>query len=157
MTDESDGTTTSAGDATARTTETTRGVCRHLFDLGYAVLTEFSLANQRRADVIALNTNGEFVIVEVKVSVADFRGDSKWPEYEAFCDRLYFAVPPEFPNEMIPENTGLMIADSWGAEELRAAPDTGLHASRRKALTLRFARAAADRHQRLTDPRIQGI
>jgi len=142
------------GDASSRTLETTRGVCRHLVDLGYAVLTEFSLANQRRADVIGLHENGEFVIVEVKVSVADFRGDSKWPEYETFCDQLYFAVPPEFPDELIPDTTGLMIADSWGAEVLRAAPETGMHASRRKALTLRFARAAAVRHQRLVDPRV---
>lgn len=141
-------------DANTRTIETTRGVCRYLVNLGYAVLTEFSLANNRRTDVIGLHENGEFVIVEVKVSVADFRGDTKWPEYEDFCDRLFFAVPPEFPDELIPDRTGLIVADSWGAEELRPAPDTGLHASRRKALTLRFARAAASRHQRLVDPRI---
>lgn len=142
------------GTAYDLTAATTRGVCRHLFDLGYAVLTEFSLANHRRADVVGLSGTGEFVIVEVKVSVADLRGDTKWPEYEEFCDRLFFAVPPEFPHELVPETTGLLIADSWGAEELRPAPETGLHASRRKALTLRFARAAADKHQRLIDPRV---
>ena len=136
------------------TAATTRGVCRHFFDLGHAVLTEFTLANNRRADMIGLSARGEIVIVEVKVSVADFRGDTKWPDYEDFCDRLYFAVPPEFPAELIPESTGLLVADSWGAEELRPAPDTGLHASRRKAVTLKFARAAADRHQRLVDPRV---
>ncbi|MGB0570870.1 MAG: MmcB family DNA repair protein [Alphaproteobacteria bacterium] len=136
------------------TAETTRGVGRHLVNLGYAVLTEFTLANNRRADVIGLTDNGQFVIVEVKVSVADLRGDSKWPEYEDFCDQLYFAVPRGFPHELVPESTGLIIADSWGAEAIREAPDTGLHASRRKALTLRFARAAAKRHQRLVDPRI---
>jgi hypothetical protein len=154
MPDDSDIALAGPADASARTLETTRGVCRHLFDLGYAVLTEFSLANHRRADVIGLHENGEFVIVEVKVSVADFRSDTKWPEYEVFCDQLYFAVPPEFPDDLIPETTGLMVADSWGAETLRDAPQTGLHASRRKALTLRFARAAADRHQRLVDPRV---
>lgn len=142
------------GSAYDLTAATTRGVCRHLFDLGYAVLTEFTLANHRRADVVGLSESGEFVIVEVKVSVADLRSDTKWPEYEEFCDRLFFAVPPEFPHDLIPETTGLMIADSWGAEELRPAPVTGLHASRRKALTLRFARAAADKHQRLVDPRV---
>ena len=140
--------------AAALTIETTRGVGRYLVSLGYAVLTEFTLANNRRADVIGLADNGHFVIVEVKVSVADLRGDTKWPEYEDFCDQLYFAVPPGFPNELVPESTGLIIADSWGAEAIREAPDTGLHASRRKALTLRFARAAAKRHQRLVDPRI---
>jgi len=107
------------GDTAARTVETTRGVCRQLVNMGYTVLTEFTLANNRRADVIGLS-----------------------------------AVPPEFPDELIPASTGLIIADSWGAEEIRPAPDTGLHASRRKALTLRFARIAAERHQRLVDPRI---
>jgi hypothetical protein len=145
---------TGLGGAPERTIAATRGVGRYLVNLGYAVLTEFTLANHRRADVIGLSDTGHFVIVEVKVSVADFRGDAKWPEYEDFCDQLYFAVPPEFPSEIIPDSTGLMIADSWGAEEIRSAPETGLHASRRKALTLRFARAAAQRHQRLVDPRV---
>jgi hypothetical protein len=141
-------------DSAALTVRTTRGVCRFLVNAGYAVLTEFSLANNRRADVIGLAGDGSFAIVEVKVSVADFRSDAKWPEYEDFCDRLYFAVPPEFPDELIPEATGLIVADAYGAEEIRPAPETGLHASRRKALTLRFARAAAERHQRLVDPRV---
>lgn len=136
------------------TIETTRGVGRYLVSLGYAVLIEFTLANNRRADVIGLADNGHFVIVEVKVSVADLRGDTKWPAYEDFCDQLYFAVPPGFPHELVPDSTGLIVADSWGGEAIREAPDTGLHASRRKALTLRFARAAAQRHQRLADPRI---
>ncbi|MBS29236.1 MAG: hypothetical protein CL566_10005 [Alphaproteobacteria bacterium] len=136
------------------TVETTRGVCRHLVDLGYAVITEFTLANGRRSDVIGLADDGSFAIVEVKVSVADLRGDTKWPEYEDFCDRLYFAVPPAFPHDLVPESTGLIIADGWGAEALREAPETGLHASRRKALTLRFARAAAQRQQRLVDPKV---
>ena len=148
--------TTQPGDdaAAALTAGTTRGVCRYLVNFGYAVLTEFSLASGRRADVIGLAGDGSFAIVEVKVSVADFRGDAKWPEYEDYCDRLYFAVPPAFPDELIPDTTGLIVADAWSADELRPAPETGLHASRRKALTLRFARAAADRHQRLVDPRV---
>ncbi len=136
------------------TVETTRGVGRYLVNLGYSVLTEFTLANNRRADVIGLSESGEFVIVEVKVSVANLRGDAKWPEYDDFCDKLYFAVPPAFPHELVPESTGLIIADSWGGEAIREAPDTGLHASRRKALTLHFARAAAQRHHRLVDPRV---
>lgn len=141
-------------DAVALTARTTRGVCRYLENRGYAVLSEFSLANNRRADVIGLAGDGSFAIVEVKVSVADFRADTKWPEYEDFCDRLYFAVPPDFPDELIPERTGLIIADAWSADEIRPAPETGLHASRRKALTVRFARAAAERHQRLVDPKL---
>ncbi len=136
------------------TAETTRGVGRHLVSRGYAVLTEFTLANNRRADVIGLSDGGTFAIVEVKVSVADLRSDTKWPEYEDFCDRLYFAVPPGFPSERAPKRAGLIIADSWGGEIVREASGMGLHGSRRKALTLHFARAAAQRHQRLVDPRI---
>ena len=140
--------------ATELTAKTTRGVGRYLVNLGYAVLTEFTLANNRRADVIGLDNNGQFVIVEVKVSVADLCGDTKWREYEGFCDKFYFAVPPAFPQEMIPDATGLIISDSWGGEAIREAPANSLHASRRKALTLRFARTAAQRHQRLVDPKL---
>ena len=137
--------------AAALTRQVTRGVCRGLWDLGYRTLREFSLANGRRADVIGLGGNGEVVIVEVKVSTADFLGDRKWRGYEAFCDRLSFAVPPAFPQEILPAACGLMVADAYGAEVLREAPCHRLHGSRRKALTLRFARSAASRLHQITD------
>lgn len=143
-----------AGEAPRLTRETTRGVCRHLGELGYAVLTEVPLVNGRRADVLALGEDGSFAIVEVKVTVGDLAADTKWPEYEPFCDRLYFAVPTGFPHELVPSEAGLFVADAWNAEEIRPAPETGLHSSRRKALTLRFARLAAERHRRLVDPRL---
>ena len=41
-----------------------RGVCRHLTELGYASLTEFTLRSGRRADVIALEPGGQVIIVE---------------------------------------------------------------------------------------------
>ena len=131
-----------------------RGVCRALDELGFVSLTEFTLASGRRADVIALGHDGEVVIIEVKSSAADFRGDGKWHDYLEFCDRFFFAVPQEFPLELLPEDCGLMVADAYGAEELRAAPSAPVHASRRKALTLRMARAAAARLRDLTDPRL---
>ena len=74
-----------------------RGVCRALEQLGYASLVEFPLANGRRADILALGKTGDLVIVEIKSSVADFRADRKWASYREFADRLYFAVPNEFP------------------------------------------------------------
>jgi hypothetical protein len=129
-----------------------RGVCRSLAELGHASLTEFPLANGRRADVIALGRGGELVIVEVKSSVADFRADRKWREYWEFCDQLYFAVAGDFPRELIPEECGLIVADGFGAATLREATTRPLAAARRKAVTLRFARAAADRLRRLLDP-----
>ncbi len=137
--------------AAALTQQVTRGVCRGLWDLGYRTLTEFGLANGRRADVIGLGGNGEVVIVEVKISTADFLADQKWPDYQAFCDRLSFAVPPAFPQEILPAACGLMVADAYGAEVLRQAPCHRLHGSRRKALTLRFARSAASRLQHSAD------
>ena len=88
-----------------------RGICRALEQLGYASLLEFPLANGRRADILALGKTGDLVIVEIKSSVADFRADRKWASYQEFADRLYFAVPNDFPGLLIPEECGLIVAD----------------------------------------------
>jgi hypothetical protein len=129
-----------------------RGICRTLDQLGYASLTEFPLASGQRADILALGKTGDLVIVEIKSSVADFRADRKWTGYRDFADRLYFAVPNEFPAILIPEECGLMVADAFGAALLRDGITTPLPAARRRALTLRFARAAASRLRRQLDP-----
>jgi hypothetical protein len=129
-----------------------RGVCRALAQLGYASLVEFPLANSRRADVLALGKTGELIIVEIKSSVADFRADRKWASYREFSDRLYFAVPNEFPALLIPEECGLMVADSFGAAVLRDGVPTPLAPARRRALTLHFALSAATRLRRQLDP-----
>jgi len=137
-----------------------RGVCRALDQLGYASLVEFPLVNSRRADVLALGKGGELVIVEIKSSVADFRADQKWPAYRDFSDRLYFAVASGFPTVLIPEECGLMVADAFGAAVLRDGAAIPLSPSRRRALTLRFARIAAARLRRMTDPesgRLEGM
>jgi hypothetical protein len=131
-----------------------RGVCRHLRAAGFATLCEFTLASGRRADVIAINPAGRIWIVEIKSSLADFRSDLKWPDYYDYCDRLYFAIPPELPPEIIPDEVGLIVADSWGADLRREPADFSLHGSRRKAMTLSFARAAAMRLHGLYDPEI---
>jgi hypothetical protein len=153
MTDITFGSRDAPAPAAAQTVEVTRGVCRALIDLGLVVLTEFTLRNGRRADIIGLDAAGNVTIVEVKVSIADFRADGKWPEYREFCDRLYFAAPPDFPLEILPEDCGLFVGDAWGAAMLREAPTHPLHASRRKTLLLRFAHKAAGRLYDLTDPR----
>ena len=129
-----------------------RGVCRALEQLGYASLVEFPLANGRRADILALGKAGELLVVEIKSSVADFRADRKWPAYRDFADRLYFAVPNEFPLVLIPEDCGLIVADGFGAAVLRHGIATPLAAARRRAVTLRFARHAAARLHRQLDP-----
>jgi hypothetical protein len=135
--------------------ELCRGVCRALAQRGFATLAEVSLANGRRADVLALGRDGELVIIEIKSSVADFRSDRKWPEYRDFCDRLYFAVPEGFPLELIPPECGLIMADPFGAAFLREAPSAPLAAARRRAMLLRFASLAAGRLRRLLDPAIE--
>lgn len=122
-----------------------RGVLRLLTDHGYAGVTEMTLANGRRADVAAIGPGGEISIVEIKSSVADFRSDQKWPEYRPFCDRFYFAVGHDFPQDLIPDETGLIIADAFGGAILREPECEKLVAARRKAVTLRFARLAAAR------------
>lgn len=129
-----------------------RGVCRALAALGYASLCEFPLRNGRRADILALGPVGEFVIVEIKTSPADFRADRKWPHYRDYADRFYFAVPIHFPAALIPEHCGLMVADAFGAQVLRDGPAAPLAAARRRALTLRFAQVAAARLSRILDP-----
>lgn len=126
-----------------------RGVMRMLSQHDRPALAEVTLRNSRRADVMAIGRDGTVWIVEVKSSVADYRSDAKWPEYRDFCDRFFFAVPPDFPVEIIPDDCGLIIADAFDGAFVRDAPDLRLNAARRKAVTLRFARMAADRLTRL--------
>jgi hypothetical protein len=129
-----------------------RGTCRALAQLGYASLLEFPLANSRRADIIGLGRAGDLIIIEIKSSAADFRSDHKWASYREFADRLYFAVPNGFPALLIPEDCGLIVADGFGAQVLRHGAATPLASARRRALTLRFALAAAARLRRHLDP-----
>ena len=129
-----------------------RGVKRHMRRLGFAVVEELPLASGRRADVVCLADSGEIWIVEVKSSVEDFRVDQKWPFYRLHSDRLFFATDPRVPLDIFPEDTGLIVADGFGAEILREAPEHRLAAATRKAMTLRFARAAAQRLHGLVDP-----
>lgn len=112
------------------------------------------MANGRRADLVALSDRSEIWIVEIKSSVEDFRADNKWPEYREFCDRLFFAVGPEFPLELLPDDTGLIIADRFGAEFMREAPLHAIVAARRKAFVTRLARLGAMRLLGLADPEL---
>ena len=116
-----------------------------LQDEGFSVLTEFPTRSGRRMDICALGHAGEIWCVEVKSSRADFQADHKWHDYLDWCDRLFFAVPPGFPEELLPLEHGLIRTDEYDAEIIRQSPDEKLVAARRKAVTLRFARLAADR------------
>src|SRR5262245_5918693 len=125
------------------TVAVTRGAARFLTALGYTPLAEVTLPNGRRADLMALGPKGEILIVEVKSGVEDFRVDLKWPEYRPYCDAFAFAVSPEFPREILPEEPGLIVADGFGGAILREAPVEPLAGARRKPLTLAFARLAS--------------
>ena len=129
-----------------------RGTARLLRSLGFASISELPLASGRRADIVAINERGEIWIVEIKSSVEDLRADQKWPEYKAHCDRLFFAFTQDLPCDIFPGETGLIVADAYGAHMHRAAPEHRLPAPTRKQMTVRFAMAAAQRINRLIDP-----
>jgi hypothetical protein len=132
-----------------RAMEIRRGVVRHFQKLAIAIVAELPLASGRRADIIGLDRRGNFFIVEIKSSVADFRADSKWPEYLGFCDAFFFATHPDVPAEIFPEDHGLIVADGYGAEIIRPAQEQKMAGATRRALTLRFARSAAHRLERV--------
>jgi hypothetical protein len=132
-----------------------RGAGRCLAAHGLTPLPEFTLPDGRRADLIALGQSGEIWIIEIKSSVADLRADQKWADYRAYCDRLFFAVTPEFPVEILPPETGLILANSYGGEIIQVAPEHKLATARRKVLTASLARVASQRLHRLFDPGLQ--
>src|ERR1019366_3270966 len=129
-----------------------RGTARLLHAHGFCVVSELPLPSGRRADLVALDAGGEIWIVEIKSSVADFRADQKWQDYRAHCDRLFFATCMEVPCEIFPPDTGLIVADAFGAQLMCEAPEQRLPAATRKAMMLRIARASALRLQSLVDP-----
>jgi hypothetical protein len=129
-----------------------RGTSRLLRSLGFSCIAEMSLASGRRADLVALGADGEILIVEIKSSIEDFRVDQKWPEYRWHCDRLFFATAPHVPLEIFPADAGLILADGYGAEIVRAAPEHRLPGATRRSMLLRYARTAALRLQTLADP-----
>ena len=129
-----------------------RGTARLLHAHGFSVVSELPLPSGRRADLVGLDTAGQIWIVEVKSSIADFRADQKWQDYRAHCDRLFFATSLDVPCEIFPTDTGLIVADHFGAEFKCPAPEHRLPAATRKGMLLLFARAAAIRLQALHDP-----
>lgn len=125
-----------------------RGVARMFFRHDILLIPEVSLRNHRRADLMGMDAKGQIVIVEIKVSRSDLIGDQKWTEYLEFCDRFYWALPPEMDaspleqSEFMPERAGVIVADSYDAEIVRPATTHALAAARRKSETMRLARRA---------------
>jgi hypothetical protein len=133
-----------------------RGTARLLRSLGFSCVSELPLPSGRRADLVALNERGEIWIVEIKSSVEDLRADQKWQDYRAHCDRLFFAFTQDLPCEIFPGDTGLIVADAYGAYLHCEAPEHRLPAPTRKLMTVRFGLAAAQRINRLIDPQGHG-
>ncbi|MBI1868465.1 MAG: MmcB family DNA repair protein [Methylocystis sp.] len=135
----------------------TRGVRRFWRCSGFAVLTEFPLLGGRRADLVALASDGAIRIVEIKSSSADFRADCKWLDYQTSCDRFYFAIPGDLAADAFPQDAGLIVADAHGAILEREAPVHKLAPAGRRAMLIRFARVAAERlHAAANDDDFRG-
>jgi hypothetical protein len=129
-----------------------RGVCRHLAAHDFVTVEELTPTTGLRVDVMALGPKDEVWIVECKSSRADFQSDSKWMGYLEWCDRYFWAVGPDFPTELLPEGTGLIIADAYDAEIISMGPHTPLAPARRKVMIRKFARHAALRWHAARDP-----
>lgn len=131
-----------------------RGVCRHLRAYDFVTVEELVPTSGLRVDVMALGPKGEVWIIECKSSRADFQSDNKWQGYLEWCDRFFWAVDEAFPTDLLPEDSGLMIADAYDGEIIRMPPEKKLAPARRKVMVQKFARHAARRLQSLRDPRL---
>lgn len=129
-----------------------RGVCRHLMNLGFSAIEEFTPERGKRVDVMGLGPKGELWVIECKSSRADFQADKKWEGYLDWCDRYFWAVDEAFPTDLLPQETGLIIADAYDAEVIRMAPEDKLAAARRKVVVQKIARHAALRLHGFRDP-----
>ena len=132
--------------------EIARGTSRLLRSLGFSCISELSLPSGRRADLVAMNARGDIWIVEIKSSLEDLRADQKWQEYRAHCDRLFFAFMQDLPCEIFPPDTGLIVADGYGALMHCDAPEHRMPAATRKSMIVSFGIHAAQRMNRLVDP-----
>ena len=134
-----------------------RGVCRALRQFDFVTVEELVPTPGLRVDVMALGPKGQVWIIECKSSRADYRADQKWQGYLEWCDRFFWAVDGDFPTDLLPDGSGLIIADAYSAEILRMGPDTPLPAARRRVMMQKFARHAALRLQGYRDPGVAAL
>ena len=129
-----------------------RGVARALRALDFVTVEELVPSPGLRVDLMALGPRGELWVIECKSCRADYLADQKWQAYLGFCDRFFWAVDANFPTELLPDHTGVILADAYDAEIIRIPAETPLPAPRRKALLHKFARQAAARLHSFRDP-----
>lgn len=134
-----------------------RGVARALRQFDFVSVEELVPTPGLRVDLMALGPKGEIWVIECKSSRADFRTDQKWQGYLEWCDRFFWAVDGDFPADLLPEGSGLILADAYDAEIVRMGPETPLAPARRKVMMQKFARHAASRLQAFRDPGVAGL
>tara|TARA_B100001057_G_C22240124_1_gene715427 strand:- start:9 stop:443 length:435 start_codon:yes stop_codon:yes gene_type:complete len=131
-----------------------RGVIRHFAQIGLSSLSEFSPAKGLRVDIITLGMSNEIWIVECKSGQSDFKSDKKWQNYLEWCDRYFWAVDANFPIDILPTQTGLIIADAYDASIIREAPLNKLSPVRQRKIIKLMAASACNRLLLHTDPKI---
>jgi hypothetical protein len=140
-----------------------RGVTRLLLRHDLVAMPEVPLDGGRRADLMAIDSRGTIIVVEIKVSRADLLNDGKWTDYLACCDCFYWAVPAGFdasPLEseaFLPARAGVIVADRYDAVIVREAKSERLSGATRKRATLAFARRAARRLIGVMDPEAEAL
>ncbi|QNM84061.1 MmcB family DNA repair protein [Sphingomonas sabuli] len=144
-------------DAAPIAADVARGVTRLFCRQDLFGFCEVPLPNGRRADIMAIDAKGLLTIVEIKVAKADLVGDCKWLDYLDYCDRFFWAVPPDLAvildgERYLPGEAGLIVADRYDAAVVRDAAHRPMAPARRKAELLRFARRAARRLATQMDP-----
>ena len=144
-------------DSAPAAADVARGVTRLFCRQDLFAVCEVPLPNGRRADMVAICPKGSLTIVEIKVAKSDLLGDCKWTDYLEYCDRFYWAVPPELAcicegERFLPTEAGLIVADRYDAALIRDAAHRPLAPARRKGELLRFARRAARRLSEQLDP-----
>lgn len=137
-----------------------RGIARMFWRMGAVVAREAPLGNGQRADVLALGPDGRLTLIEIKVSVADLKADSKWRRYLEYCDRFYWAAPPGFPLDLFTQDNfgagraGLIVADAFDASIITPAAEVSLAPARRRAELIRFAMRAGAQLMAALDPEL---
>ncbi len=139
------------GRQSSRALSVRQGVERYFEEMSWVTLPEMTLKNGRRADLVVLSAIGQIGIVEVKSSIADFKTDQKWQDYQDFCDFFWFATLSDVPESIFPQSEGFIVADQYGCEIQRVATEHKMSAAARKSMQLRFARASAARLSRCRD------
>ena len=134
-----------------------RGVARALRAMDFVTVEEMIPTAGLRVDLMALGPKGEVWVIECKSGRADYRSDQKWHSYLEYCDRFFWAVDANFPTELLPEGSGLILADAYDAEIIRMGEETPLAGVRRKALLHKFARQAAARLHSYRDPGVAAL